>query len=180
MTSASSVPFGVMFHGAAPSNSPSDQCSRNHSIILPVDNEKGSESCYVRRLRWFLLGLTLHGPFFFWGMRRLDSFFGVAKNMSVVVKKTAAAQTLLFPPYLCLLLPLLGLMEGRVTSWKEALSDLSSRFPHIFSVGCCFWPAANVINFFCVPPSGRVLYLAGAGCVWNTFLSWQNSTLHIQ
>lgn len=45
-----------------------------------------------------------------------------------------------------------------------------------FISGSLFWPAANLINFMTVPPAGRVLYANAAGLLWNTFLSYENST----
>lgn len=45
-----------------------------------------------------------------------------------------------------------------------------------FLSGSLFWPAANLINFMAVPPSGRVVYANAAGLLWNTFLSYENST----
>ena len=53
-----------------------------------------------RTLRWSLVGLTLHGPYFLHAFARLDRHFGPATSLSGVATKTAVAQFIVFPPYL--------------------------------------------------------------------------------
>ena len=52
-----------------------------------------------RTLRWALMGLLLHGPYFLTGFFAIDRRFGVSKvSWKTVAKKTIAAQMILFPP----------------------------------------------------------------------------------
>lgn len=76
---------------------------------------------------------------------------------------------------------------GRVAAFPASISlpipleieeKVLSAWPYSYAVGTAFWPAANTINFLYVPPSFRAPYVAVAGVVWNTFLSWENSTVN--
>jgi Mpv17 / PMP22 family len=129
-----------------------------------------------RTCRWTVAGLTLHGPYFFVGFRRIDNVFSSrAANTSwlVVVKKTAAAQLVLFPPYLVALFSFMGVMEGKPVD--VVASKVFARVPEAFLSGCLYWPLVNVVNFAVVPSTMRVPYVAIAAAVWNSYLSWANA-----
>ena len=53
---------------------------------------------------------------------------------------------------------------------RQAVEKLQSSFMPVFRAGWVFWPAANMINFLMVPPTGRVLYVNCAGLLWNAYL----------
>eukprot|EP00397_Hematodinium_sp_SG-2012_P060120 GEMP01077893.1.p1 GENE.GEMP01077893.1~~GEMP01077893.1.p1 ORF type:complete len:188 (+),score=24.55 GEMP01077893.1:115-678(+) len=128
---------------------------------------------YKRSAQWGVLGLCLHGPWFLMSFRKIDAFFGPATNMATVLKKTAAAQCLAFPPYLCGFFIALGFMEGKNT--HEVSLKLRTSVPDAFAMGCIFWPIANIVNFRLVPNTARVPCLATAAIVWNIILSTYNS-----
>merc|ERR1712146_565415 len=73
-----------------------------------------------------------------------------------------------------LLFAYLGVMEGLRNS-DELLEKVKLRVPEAFAGGCIFWPLVNTVNFSLVPPTMRVPYLASAGTLWNTFLSYINA-----
>lgn len=124
-----------------------------------------------RTLRWTAAGLLLHGPYFFVGFSRVDSFFGAATSIQTVAKKTAFAQFVLFPPYLVLLFSFMGLSEGH----SNVPRKVQERVPEAFVGGCVFWPISNGLNFALVPPSLRVPYVATSAGLWNCYLSWANA-----
>ena len=53
---------------------------------------------------------------------------------------------------------------------RQAVEKLQSSFMPVFRAGWVFWPAANMVNFLMVPPTQRVLYVNGAGLLWNAYL----------
>lgn len=124
-----------------------------------------------RTLRWSLVGATLHGPYFAAGFARLDAVFGAPRSMAVVAKKTAAAQLILFPPYLTMLFAYMGLLEGM----DDVSAKVHQRVPEAFASGCVYWPIANAINFGLLPPSWRIPYLSVAAGAWNCYLSYMNA-----
>jgi protein Mpv17 len=123
-----------------------------------------------RTLRWSICGLVLHGPYFYCGFSVLDKRLGRATSWKVVAKKTAAAQFVLFPPYLCLLFSLMGILEGRT----DIIAKIKHQVPEAFLSGCIYWPIANGINFALVHDRMRVPYLALSAGLWNSYLSWNN------
>eukprot|EP00270_Netrium_digitus_P019080 TRINITY_DN741_c0_g1_i1.p1 TRINITY_DN741_c0_g1~~TRINITY_DN741_c0_g1_i1.p1 ORF type:complete len:216 (+),score=36.27 TRINITY_DN741_c0_g1_i1:111-758(+) len=125
-----------------------------------------------RTARFGLVGLTLHGPFFYHGMQQLDLRFGPAKSLQMAVQKSLIGQFTLFPTYVTSFFLYMGLLEGR--SGAALLDKVKAGFSAAFGAGCIFWPLANVINFRFVPVTGRILYLNGAGLLWNSYLSWTN------
>lgn len=125
----------------------------------------------IRTLRWTTVGLTLHGPYFRYCFGHLDRVFGPAKSALVVAKKTVSAQLICFPPYLVALFLYMGLMEGSDNIWDK----VCDRVPKAFLSGCIFWPIANGVNFAAVPPSARIVYLAGVSGLWNGYLSYMNA-----
>jgi protein Mpv17 len=151
-----------------------------HSLdaIKQIDNQHSTDQLsptkpfdIQRSFRWAVAGLTLHGPYFFLGFSRIDQYFGAATHFSTVMKKTAAAQFILFPPYLVALFSYMGFMEG----CSDIAKKVHDRVPEAFMGGCVFWPIANTINFSLVPGSMRVPYLALSAGLWNGYLSWANN-----
>mmetsp|Transcript_10296 Transcript_10296/g.24694 ORF Transcript_10296/g.24694 Transcript_10296/m.24694 type:complete len:175 (-) Transcript_10296:473-997(-) len=138
---------------------------------LLVEGKTTDDYSVERTLRWTVVGLTLHGPYFLGGFSILDKQFGAATSLRIVATKTATAQLLLFPPYLVALFGTMGYMEGH----PDIAEKIQTQVPKAFITGCVFWPIANFVNFSFVSPTLRVPYLACAGGVWNSYLSWTNS-----
>mmetsp|Transcript_19375 Transcript_19375/g.41805 ORF Transcript_19375/g.41805 Transcript_19375/m.41805 type:complete len:291 (+) Transcript_19375:124-996(+) len=140
---------------------------------IKTDDSQSSVAEYdpVRTLRWAIVGLTLHGPYFFNAFARLDRIFGAATSLLVVAKKTAFAQFVVFPPYLVALFTYVGILEGSDDVWGK----VRDRVPKAFLSGCVFWPIANCINFAAVPSRMRVMYVASVGGLWNGYLSYLNA-----
>jgi protein Mpv17 len=148
-------------------------CFADIGTQLGIEGKQFNDSSYdaYRTLRWTVAGTTLHGPYFFVGFSKLDKYFGAATSISIVAKKTAVAQFVLFPPYLVALFGYMGLMEG----YDDIPKKMRERVPEAFVSGCIFWPVANGINFALVPPTLRVPYLATSAGLWNCYLSWANA-----
>lgn len=133
----------------------------------------------TRTLRWTIAGQILHGPYFYVGFLQLDKFFAARQQATkaasaitwkMVAQKTAAAQFVLFPPYLALLFGYMGYMEGH----PNIVQKIQQRVPEAFMSGCIYWPVANGINFAIIPSAFRIPYLALSAGIWNSYLSWIN------
>eukprot|EP00922_Rhytidocystis_sp_ex-Travisia-forbesii_P033538 GHVS01049819.1.p1 GENE.GHVS01049819.1~~GHVS01049819.1.p1 ORF type:complete len:211 (-),score=34.46 GHVS01049819.1:189-821(-) len=132
----------------------------------------------LRSLRWAVVGCSLHGPFFFTALGAVDRLLGSSTSIRVVLAKTAIAQLVFFPPYLCALFPYLLFLESPLSSSSLTLSEyvqhIYLKVPSAFQTGCIFWPIANIANFLLLSPKHRVLFLALSAGVWNTYLSDYN------
>ena len=90
------------------------------------------------------------------------------------LKKTALGQVTIFPTYIIAFFSYVSLLEGK--TMKQAVQKVRDKFWPAIATGTVFWPAANMLNFTMVPPQQRVLYVGLMGLVWNSYLSWQNSS----
>ena len=129
---------------------------------------------WKRTARFGSAGLFLHGPYFFKGFQLVDRYIGgktTSTSLSVVLYKTAAAQFVLFPPFLVALFSFLGVLEGSPNVYQKVVHHV----PQAFVNGCLYWPVANGVNFALVAPQWRVPYLAASSGVWNAYLSWFNN-----
>eukprot|EP00656_Telonema_subtile_P056803 TRINITY_DN9175_c0_g1_i1.p1 TRINITY_DN9175_c0_g1~~TRINITY_DN9175_c0_g1_i1.p1 ORF type:complete len:221 (-),score=39.89 TRINITY_DN9175_c0_g1_i1:111-773(-) len=135
---------------------------------------------WQRTVRFGIVGVTLHGPYFQRGFAKVDSMFGASLNKAgqplwgVVSKKVLVTQLALNPPFMVLLFGWMGLLEGR--AWPgEVLDNIQAKWPSAFWAGNVFWPCANLVNFVFLRPQHRVAYVAGCGAMWNTYVSWLNN-----
>lgn len=129
----------------------------------------------IRTLRWTIVGLTLHGPYFFLAFGKLDRLFS-APTFANAFKKTAITQLTIFPPYLVALFSFLNVLESYGSDSKTSNNnDIIPKVQQAFKVGCIFWPIANSINFSFISPHRRIPYLATVGGVWNGYLSYMNA-----
>lgn len=136
----------------------------------------------ARTLRFGVVGLTLHGPYFFKGFAWVDRLFGPAVSSGGTVmwktlgQKVATTQLALNPPFMILLFTWMGTLEGK--QWPGEIKDnVVAKFPTAFWAGNVFWPIANFINFRFLSPQHRVAYVATCGGLWNTFISYINKQL---
>jgi len=136
-----------------------------------VEGKSSADLDAQRTLRFTVAGLALHGPYFFVGFSALDRQFGAPTSFKVVAQKTAAAQFILFPPYLAMLFGLMGTLEQH----PNVAEKIRTKVPEAFMSGCIYWPVANSINFALIPTTFRVPYLAVSAGLWNCYLSWENA-----
>ncbi|KAK9820187.1 hypothetical protein WJX72_007267 [[Myrmecia] bisecta] len=142
-------------------------------MIQRRDHLNFSRHDWRRTQRFALIGLTLHGPYFYQGFRVIDATFGASRTAEMASKKTLAGQLTLFPVYCAAFFAYMGLLEGK--SAERCIQKVKESYMPTYIGGSVFWPVANMINFMCIPSTGRVAYVSGAGLLWNSFLSWSNS-----
>jgi len=97
----------------------------------------------IRTMHWTVVGLTLHGPYFFLAFGKLDRLFS-ASTFANAFKKTAITQLTIFPPYLVALFSFLNVLERQGSDSKTSNNnDIIPKVQQAFKVGCIFWPIAN-------------------------------------
>lgn len=68
----------------------------------------------------------------------------------------------------------MSVMEGV----DEPLAELKEKFVPTFARSCLFWLPAQAVNFYCVPPQFRIVYIGTCSLIWANILCWvkrQNS-----
>lgn len=124
-----------------------------------------------RTARFAATGALLHGPFFYAGFRWLDTRFGAARDLRVIVTKAAVGQCTLFPTYTALAMSLLAVLDG--ANRKEVGQRLGAGYGRALAAGSVFWPVFNVAQFWVIHPTGysRLLAVNAGATVWNAYLS---------
>ena len=124
---------------------------------------------WTRTARMAFMGGTLHGPFFFKGMRLLDQRFGTERTLRTAALKSAVGQMTLFPSYTAIFFLYAGILEG--ATLQASADKLVAAFPTACASGTLYWPVVNLITFQ-LPPSSRLAFLGTAGVAWNGLLSF--------
>jgi len=153
-------------------------CKDTHQASSDRQQPSSSSEHYdpIRTLHWTVVGLTLHGPYFFLAFGKLDRLFS-APTFANAFKKTAITQLTIFPPYLVALFSFLNVLEsyGSDSKTTSNSNDIIPKVQQAFKVGCVVWPIANSINFSFISPYRRIPYLATFGGIWNGYLSYMNA-----
>lgn len=86
--------------------------------------------------------------------------------------QTAADQLLFAPVGIGMYFVGIGVLQGQ--NWQEIKSQLTAKYVPTLLNNWKVWPAFQMVNFYFVPPSGRVLGQALMSIAWNTYLSAEN------
>lgn len=119
---------------------------------------------FKRTLMFGTVGLTLHGPYYHYGFKWIDSKFGPNTQILNCVKKSIFQQVTIFPVYV-------GLFYNYISILKKENFQYDS-FYKTLKDGAIFWPIFNTFQFKYIAPNYRVPAVASAGLVWNTYLSY--------
>jgi hypothetical protein len=111
----------------------------------------------------------LFGPMCHVWYKYLDKILPTTRP-SIVARKVLLDQSVAGPVFITYFFFATGFLEGHTVqqSWQE----LRSKFLTVYLVDWLFWPAAQTINFFFLPPHLRVIYIGASALVYNSFLSF--------
>lgn len=54
----------------------------------------------------------------------------------------------------------------------DPLAELKEKFAPTFARSCLFWLPAQALNFYCVPPQFRIVYIGTCSLIWANILCW--------
>ncbi|XP_041474603.1 mpv17-like protein isoform X3 [Lytechinus variegatus] len=61
----------------------------------------------------------------------------------------------------------MSILEGK----DDIFEELRAKFLPTFKASCCFWSVAQVFNFYFLPTSLRIVYIASVSFLWTNFLA---------
>jgi len=119
----------------------------------------------VRWIRFVFLNLVFVGPVCHAWLTILVKRMP-KPGLKWAVLRMIPDQILFTPIFNFLLLSLLFSMTDLVPQWASAAALWST-----LKAGWCLWPAAQILNFWVVPPPLQQLYINFVALAWNTYLS---------
>ncbi|XP_078114816.1 mpv17-like protein 2 [Sander vitreus] len=93
----------------------------------------------------------------------------VGKALKTVGKKVLADQ-LISTPFLGMwYFSGMAVMEERTLT--EGLKEFKDKFWEMYRADWCFWPPAQMINFYFISPKFRIIFMNFVDLVWSTYIS---------
>ena len=122
-----------------------------------------------RTAKFAVVGLCLHGPFFFTFFRALDRALGSQRTFRTAVVKSIIGQCVVFPVYLVAFFAFRGALDGAPLT--EVRHNIVTKLVPTVTAGAVVWVPANMVNFLLVPLPYRVLFANTVGLVWQGYMS---------
>jgi len=137
-----------------------------------IERTSWKEYSPQRTGRFFIFGTCLLGPTLSVWYRTLDKLVTSQRTTSSLIKM-ALDQSLMAP---VVLTSFLGTMSFWTTySIDAALNNVTQNLWSVLMANYKLWPAAQVINFYCIPLNQRVLFSSVIALFWNSYLSYRTS-----
>jgi len=122
----------------------------------------------ARSTRMGVFALAIFGPVMSRWYGLLDRLYPGTSTKAVLLK-TALDQAAMSPTFTLAFFTAIGAMEGR--SLPEIKAKIADAYVPTLITTYQVWPVAQLVNFYAVPPSLRVLWTNAVGLGFNTYLS---------
>lgn len=139
--------------------------------ISQIGIERKENYNYTRGLRFLAFGTFLAGPI----LRTWHVFLARAvearSKRFTFIKMTLVDQTVMPTCFLSFFIAVMTF--SRTYSIEEVKEAWKSDFKPVLINSYKIWPAVQLLNFYFVPLSHRVLYTNVVALLWNTYLAWK-------
>lgn len=121
--------------------------------------------------RFAIAGLIFVGPSVRGFLVGIDKLFGPTSNVLVLAKKLIVDQGLCAPCFLAANITVLTLLHKK--SFEEVDKELRRSYLSLLKLNYTFWPFVQLLNFYFIPLTYRVLFGSTAALIWNTLFSYK-------
>lgn len=122
-------------------------------------------------VRFGIAGLIFVGPVVRGCLVMIDRIFGPTKSLVILGKKLILDQGICAPSFLAGNITVLTLLKTQ--SLEETKNELHNSYFSLLKLNYSFWPFVQVINFYFIPLTYRVLFGSSAALAWNTIFSYR-------
>lgn len=122
-------------------------------------------------VRFGIAGLIFVGPIVRGCLVMIDKIFGPTKSLTILGKKLILDQGICAPSFLAGNIAVLTLLKTQ--SFEEVKNELQNSYFSLLKLNYSFWPFVQVINFYFIPLTYRVLFGSSAALAWNTMFSYR-------
>lgn len=121
--------------------------------------------------RFALAGLIFVGPVVRGCLVTIDKLFGPTSSVLVLGRKLLFDQGLCAPIFLLGNITTLTLLKSQ--SFEEVRRELHRSYFNLLKMNYTFWPFVQLLNFYFIPLTYRVLFGSTAALMWNTMFSYK-------
>lgn len=121
--------------------------------------------------RFSLAGLIFVGPAVRGFLVAIDKMFGPTIGLRVLGKKLLVDQVCCAPVFLACNISVLTVLKTH--SFDQVEAELRKNYTSLLKLNYTFWPFVQVINFYFIPLTYRVLFGSTAALLWNTLFSYR-------
>lgn len=121
--------------------------------------------------RFAIAGLIFVGPAVRGCLVMIDKIFGPTKSLTILGKKLILDQGVCAPCFLAGNITTLTLLKSQ--SMEEVRKELDRSYLNLLKMNYKFWPFVQVINFYFIPLTYRVIFGSSAALIWNTIFSYR-------
>ncbi|KAK9764146.1 Protein required for ethanol metabolism [Basidiobolus ranarum] len=141
-------------------------------IAQQIIEKRGDKHDFFRTLRMGFFGGCIAGPALSIWHPFLDRSVRFKRKSLATISRVALDQTLYAPFIIGMFFSVQGLLEYR--KFELIKQKLDKGYFTALKNNYRIWPIAQLINFWLVPLTHRVLFINLVALGWNTYLSWLN------
>lgn len=125
---------------------------------------------FEQTARFALAGLIFVGPAVRGCLVMIDRIFGPTTSIAVVGKKLTLDQLICAPIFLAGNITTLTLLK--IQSLEQVRKELDENYFSLLKLNYGFWPFVQLMNFWFIPLTYRVIFGSSASLIWNTIFSY--------